>query len=234
MTMTKLTDYYAVVLTNKWFYFSILATVLSYLALRESFIGFVHDYLQYGPTIASIHDPLLRFFFLTFRYSIVLTEMGILCWEWYAPVEPIDITEPETIAIEVVEPVAVAIPEKPPAIEVIAEPETINFDPLGFDLETGVISFRGKSCEIPFKTKQYALCKKLFECPGSRVTEYDILMLIDRALAVDPARARRIVRDAVYAVNAKAKTDLGIDELFIWSKLTVWINEAYAPDFLGG
>ena len=29
--MTKLSDYYAVVLTNKWFYLSILATILAYI-----------------------------------------------------------------------------------------------------------------------------------------------------------------------------------------------------------
>ena len=177
MTMTKLTDYYAVLLTSKWFYFSILATVLSYLALRESFIGFVHDYLQYGPTIASIHDPLLRFFFLTFRYSIVLTEMGILCWEWYAPVETIEMKETEPAAIEGVTSVALAIPiETPPMIEVIAEPEPINLDPLAFDPETGIFSFRGKTCEIPFKTYQHALCAKLFERPGVRVDEKDIMI----------------------------------------------------------
>jgi hypothetical protein len=42
---------------------------------------------MFGPTIASFDFPTLRLFFLTFRYSIVFTEMGILCWEWYAPVE---------------------------------------------------------------------------------------------------------------------------------------------------
>lgn len=85
--MKKLSDYYAVVLTNKWFYFSILATVISYVALDQMVRSYAHDYVQFGPTIASFDFPTLRFFFLTFRYSIVFTEIGILCWEWYAPIE---------------------------------------------------------------------------------------------------------------------------------------------------
>jgi hypothetical protein len=231
--MKKLTDYYAVVLTSKWFYFSILATVVSYLALRESFIGFVHDYLQYGPTIASIHDPLLRFFFLTFRCSIVLTEMGILCWEWYAPIEPIAIAETESVAIEVATPVVLAIPpEIPLAIEAIAEPETINLDPLAFDPETGMLSFHGKSCEIPFKTYQHALCAKLFERPGVRVDEKDIMRAIDWEM--DKADSDRLVKDAVYAVNRKAEAELGIEKILVWKKFTAWVNDEYVSDFLGG
>src|ERR1700722_14272571 len=85
MTMTKLSDYYAVVLTNKWFYLSILATIISYIALSQGMENYAHDYLQFGPAIASFDFSSLRFFFLTFRYSIVFTEIGILCWAWYAP-----------------------------------------------------------------------------------------------------------------------------------------------------
>ena len=233
MTMTKLTDYYAVVLTNRWFYFSILATVLSYLALRESFIGFVHDYLQYGPTIASIHDPLLRFFFLTFRYSIPLTEISILSWEWYAPVEPIAIAETEPATIEVATPVALVISaEISPMIEAITEPESINLDPLAFDPETGILSFRGKTCEIPFKTYQHALCTKLFERPGVRVDEKDIMREIDWEM--DKADSDRLVKDAVYAVNRKAETELGIEKILVWKKFTAWVNDEYVANFLGG
>jgi hypothetical protein len=228
MTMTKVRDFYAVVLTNKWFYFSIAATVLSYLALRESFIGFVHDYLQYGPTIASIHDPLLRFFFLTFRYSIPLTEISILSWEWYAPVEP----ETEPVAIEVAAPIAVAIPETLPAVEVITEPEPINLDPLAFDPEAGILSFHGKTCEIPFKTYQHALCAKLFEHRGVRVDEKDIMQAIDWEM--DKADSDRLVKDAVYAVNRKAETELGIEKILVWKKFTAWVNDEYVADFLGG
>ena len=86
MTMTKLSDYYAVVLTNKWFYFSILATVVSALLLVKWLSSFVQDYIQFGP-IADLQVPALHFLYLTFRYSIPLTEIGILSWEWYAPIE---------------------------------------------------------------------------------------------------------------------------------------------------
>ena len=72
---------------SKWFYFSILATILSYLALDQGIVSYARDYLQFGSSIASLSDPSLRFFFLICRYSIVLTEIGILSWAWYAPVE---------------------------------------------------------------------------------------------------------------------------------------------------
>jgi hypothetical protein len=196
--------------------------LLSYLALRESFIGFVHDYLQYGPTIASIHDPLLRFFFLTFRYSIPLTEISILSWEWYAPVE----LETEPAAIAIATPVAIR------TIEAIAEPEPINVDPLAFDPETGILSFRGKTCEIPFKTYQHALCAKLFERAGVRVDEKDIMRAIDWEM--DKADSDRLVKDAVYAVNRKAEIELGIEKILVWKKFTAWVNDEYASDFLGG
>jgi hypothetical protein len=87
MTMTKVRDFYIAVLTSKWFYFAIAATVVSYLALDTSLIGFANEYLQFGPGIASFYFPMLRFFFLTFRYSIPLTEIAILSWAWYPPVE---------------------------------------------------------------------------------------------------------------------------------------------------
>ena len=83
--MTKLSDYYAVVLTSKWFYFSILATAISYLALYLGMRTFSHDYIVFGSTIASFDFPVLRFFFLTARYSIFFTEVGILSWAWYEP-----------------------------------------------------------------------------------------------------------------------------------------------------
>ena len=59
--MTKLTDYYAVVLTSKWFYFSILATILAYIALNQGINDYAHDYVMFGPAIASLHDYLLHF-----------------------------------------------------------------------------------------------------------------------------------------------------------------------------
>jgi len=226
MTMT-LKDCYAYILTSKWFYFAILATVGSYLALNEGLSGFAKDYVQFGPAIASFHFPVLRFFFLTFRYSVPFTEIAILFWEYGAPVEAIDAIETE------IDPVATAaaLPTAMPVAE-IAKPEPINLDPLSFDSETGILSYRGKKCEIPFKTYQHAVCAKLFEHPGERVDEKDILMAVD--LERDKADSERLVKDAVYAVNRKAKAELGIKDALVWKKLTAWANDEYAADFLGG
>jgi hypothetical protein len=191
----------------------------------------VQDYLQFGP-IADLQVPALHFLYLTFRYSIPLTEISILSWAWYAPVEPIAIAETESVAIEIAEPIAAAIPETPPVIETIAEPETINLDPLAFDPQTGILSFRGKTCEIPFKTYQHALCAKLFERPGVRVDEKDIMRAIDWEM--DKADSDRLVKDAVYAVNRKAEIELGIEKILVWKKFTAWVNDEYLSDFLGG
>ncbi len=113
----------------------------------------------------------------------------------------------------------------PKEAEPAAPTEAINLDPLAFNIETGVLSYHGKACEIPFKSYQHMLCNKLFEHPGKRVLEYDILEEFDRDLLL--GRDSRVVRDVVYAVNRRTKADLGIKNLFLWSKATVWINEAY-------
>jgi DNA-binding response OmpR family regulator len=118
-----------------------------------------------------------------------------------------------------------------PAVEV-ADPEPINLDPLAFDAETGILSYRGKTCAIPFKTYQHAVCAKLFEHPGERVDEKDILTAVD--LERDKADSERLVKDAVHAVNRKAKAELGITDALVWKKLTAWVNDEYAADFLGG
>jgi hypothetical protein len=85
MTMTTIADYYRPILISKWFYLSILATTISYVALDQGIRNFAHDYALFGPAIASLDFPVLRLFFLTTKYSIFFTEIGILCWEWYAP-----------------------------------------------------------------------------------------------------------------------------------------------------
>ncbi len=86
MTMNTIADFYRPILTSKWFYLAIAATVLSYIGLNESLSGFARDYVQFGPAIASFHIPLLRFFFLSFRYCVPLAEIAILSDAWYAPV----------------------------------------------------------------------------------------------------------------------------------------------------
>lgn len=214
MTMTKVRDFYIPIIASKWFYFAIVATMLSYLALDTSLIGFANEYLQFGPGIASFYFPMLRFFFLTFRYSIPLTEIAILSWAWYdAPVGP----ETESIAIAIATPVAE-----------ITEPEPINLDPLAFDAENGTISFHGKTCQLPLKTYQHFICQKLFEQPGRRMDEKDILLGIDWTR--DQGNSDRLVRDAIYAVNRRAKADLGINKLLAWESMTAWVD----ADFLGG
>jgi|GEM_PF-3615715 len=110
--------------------------------------------------------------------------------------------------------------------------ESINLTPLAFDPETGIISFHGKKCEIPFKTYQHALCTKLFERPGIRVDEKDIMRGIDWEM--DKADSDRLVKDAVYAVNRKVKAELGIKNILVWKKFTAWVSDEYASDFLGG
>ncbi len=103
--------------------------------------------------------------------------------------------------------------------------ESINLDPLAFNAETGILSYRGKVCEIPFKTYQHALCAKLFERPGARVPEKDIIRMIDWEM--DKSDSYRLVKDAVYAVNAKARTAFGIEKMLMWEKLTAWVSDEY-------
>jgi hypothetical protein len=118
--------------------------------------------------------------------------------------------------------------------EVVIDPvateitEVQNNDPLSFDPESGMISFHGKNCQLPLKTYQHFICQKLFEQPGRRMDEKDILLGIDWTR--DQGNSDRLVRDAVYAVNRRAKADLGIQKLLAWESMTAWVD----ADFLGG
>lgn len=116
-------------------------------------------------------------------------------------------------------------PEEHPADIPIAPAEPLNLDPLAFDTNSGILSYHGKTCAIPLKRYQHIVCMKLFEHPGERVNDRDILIAID--WAKDARDSERLVRDAVRAICAKAKTSLGIENMLIWKSLTSWVNEAY-------
>ena len=85
--MNSIKGCYALIITNKWFYFSIAATIFAYIQLNQGVNDYAHDYVVFGPAIASLHDYLLHFYYLTFRYGIVLTELSIFCWAWWETYE---------------------------------------------------------------------------------------------------------------------------------------------------
>lgn len=95
-----------------------------------------------------------------------------------------------------------------------------------FDENTGKICFNNKECQIPFKTNQYYLCKKLFSIPKNRIDEIDIM---DSDLWKE--NTNRSVYDAVRLVNAKIKDNLEIEDLLKWQKNTVWVNDSYHEYF---
>ncbi|MGB8816133.1 MAG: hypothetical protein WCC74_02810 [Minisyncoccia bacterium] len=81
-----------------------------------------------------------------------------------------------------------------------------------FDEKTGMISMRGKPCEIPINTNQYFLCKALFaEKFGTAITETDIVDMADWA-----KDTKRSVYDARIAVNKRIERDLGISDFIRW------------------
>ena len=96
-----------------------------------------------------------------------------------------------------------------------------------FDENSGKFFFNGKECQIPLKTNQYFLCKKMFNTAfGVRIKEIDILDTIDHELVKESGN--RIVYDALRAVNAKVAVDLGIQELFEWRNNTIWISDKFS------
>ena len=100
-----------------------------------------------------------------------------------------------------------------------------NLDPLTFDANKGILSYHGKTCAIPLKRYQHIVCMKLFEHPGERVNDRDILIAID--WAKEARDSERLVRDAVRAICIKAKTNLGIENALVWESLTAWVNDEY-------
>ena len=92
-----------------------------------------------------------------------------------------------------------------------------------FDENNGKVLFNNKECQIPIKSNQYLLCKKMFNEPfGLRVKEIDVLDMIDWA-----KDKKRRVYDAMRAVNAKAEEGLGIERSFQWKMNTIWIREKW-------
>ena len=115
--------------------------------------------------------------------------------------------------IQEIEEVAPAVPEPP------------NLEPLAFDANKGILSYHGIQCKIPEKTYQHTICAALFERPGIHMDERDILTAVD--LERDKADSERLVKDAVYAVSAKAKAAFGIEKALVWEALTAWVNDEY-------
>lgn len=104
--------------------------------------------------------------------------------------------------------------------EVKAHPE----DKPRFDDNNGRIYYGGRECEVPLKTNQYFLCKKVFGEPfGKRIKEIDIRDSIDWSKDSD-----RSVYDAMRLVNKRVKENLGIDEFLQWRNNTIWINEVFS------
>ena len=104
-------------------------------------------------------------------------------------------------------------------------PAPPNVEPLAFDANKGILSYHGKQCKIPEKTYQHLVCTKLFEKPGRHVEEWEILFAVDYER--DKADSERLVKDAVYAVSAKAKAAFGIEKALVWESLTAWVNDIY-------
>ena len=93
-----------------------------------------------------------------------------------------------------------------------------------FDKNSSQIVFGEKICDIPKNTHQYFLCKKMFDEPfGTRVKEIDILALIDWDKYTDSTK--RVVYDAMRAVNKRIDNKFGLKNFFEWRNNHVWINE---------
>ena len=109
------------------------------------------------------------------------------------------------------------------ALGIKAKPKTpvVMDNKLAFDSETSVLSFMGKETMIPINTNQFYLCKKMFGTPiATRVKEQEIMDMIDWN-----KDANRGVYDAMRHINKRAKSDLGIPQLFHWRLGVMWRDQ---------
>jgi tetratricopeptide (TPR) repeat protein len=84
---------------------------------------------------------------------------------------------------------------------------------LSFDDKTSEIVFGEKKCPIPFGTNQYVLCKALFSNPiGEWIKEDDV---VDNFF--QGKDNRRSFYDAVRLINQKAKENINVKKLIIYS-----------------
>ena len=109
-----------------------------------------------------------------------------------------------------------------PKADIPAEPpsDEVSLTNVTFDENSGIIRLGGLVCKIPDGSNQHYLCRLVFAAaPRKKITESEILE------AIDPEEdTRRLVYDAVRAVNARAKRDLGVKAIFTWEKSRVWLN----------
>jgi hypothetical protein len=85
MTMTNtqqfsptISGYYLAVLRSKYFYASIAVAVVSWIAMRLEAADLIQSYLQFGALTVPYHEQILAFLAVLYRYSVPLTEEGIL------------------------------------------------------------------------------------------------------------------------------------------------------------
>ena len=85
MTMTNaqqfnptVAGYYLAVLRSKYFYASIGVAAVSWIAMRFEAWDLIQSYLQFGGITVPYHEQVLAFFAILYRYSVPLTEEGIL------------------------------------------------------------------------------------------------------------------------------------------------------------
>jgi hypothetical protein len=85
MTMTNtqqfnptVSGYYLAVLRSKYFYASVGVAVVSWIAMRLEASDLIQSYLQFGAITVPYHEQILAFFAILYRYSVPLTEEGIL------------------------------------------------------------------------------------------------------------------------------------------------------------
>ncbi len=71
-------DYYLAVLRSKYFYASIAFAAMAWIAMRLEASDLIQSYLQFGAITVPYHEQLLAFFAIVYRYSVPLTEEGIL------------------------------------------------------------------------------------------------------------------------------------------------------------
>lgn len=100
----------------------------------------------------------------------------------------------------------------------------VSKESFSFDVETGLLHFQGKICELPLKQIEYYVFNTLYTKPiGTHVSEDDIETAID-LINKDSENSSRIY-DAHRRINRRAKEELGITRLIGYKNANYWINK---------
>lgn len=197
-------------LTSKSLKYGLILTIVGALGFALFGVFRIAAFAYYGPITLPYTTPIDDLSAILFFGSIPLAEL-IALRQWHRlQREQERIVKTETIQEEIT-PTPVAVPAVANLVFVDHEATLILGDAVA---------------QLPPTKNEHCFCRAMFKYrinePVDWSLPYEEMTGDSKYLGVtNQAKARRMVYDTCLAVNARAKQNLGIDDLFVWQDKTI-------------